>query len=111
MNFTDQYIKMCDCDEVQAHKKSFAERQVPVMPKDYLKVLYIPYQHDLQSLIFQYGSCQYKLLTDFYEWCKEYRDNDIDMVKGCTLEELWLMFYMWRDHQKIWNGEKWVKEQ
>jgi len=95
VNFTNQYYIMCDCNDVQSH--GFGPARLPL-------------QHDVQSWIFQYGSCQYKLLTDFYEWCKEYRKTDIKMVKGCTLEELWLMFYMWRDHYKIWDGKKWIKE-
>jgi hypothetical protein len=92
MKFTEQYIKMCDCEEVQENKRK--------------QLFHFPYQHHIQSWIFQYGNCQYKLLKDFYDWCTEQKDK----LKACTMEEMWLQFYMWRDHYKIWDGKKWIKE-
>ena len=168
MNFSKDYIKMCDCDEVQKHRKpesnAFLGQDVidkyeielgdyyyfepcdtdlnegfcslfigdkvdnivkyfdnPYFCADYSirhkkdtyyfkKVLWLPFQYQIQQMIHQYGSCSFKLLQDFYNWCIVQRKERIETIKGCTLEELWLMFYMWREHYKIWNGERWIEE-
>jgi len=91
MTFSEEYKKMCDCEEVQCC--GFGPCK-------------IPNQSEVQNWIFQYGSCQYKLLSDMYEWATENRP----CMKGRSMEEMWLMFYMWRDHSKVWDGQKWVKE-
>lgn len=103
---------MCDCDEVQKYSDDKAldidenlfyitERQT---------FIFTPFQYQIQQLIRQYGSCEFKLLQDFYNWCIVQRKERIEMVKGRSMEELWLMFYMWREHYKLWDGEKWVNE-
>ncbi len=101
MNFTDKYIKMCDCDEVQRHRPEMFVLE-SMRPASH----FVPYQHEVQSLIHSYVNCAFRLLQDFYHWCEAKQDY----VKGATFEELWLMFYMWREHYKVWDGDKWIKE-
>lgn len=102
---------MCDCDEVQKWAVSFHEAEnVDWCGNDCERMVVFPYQHQIQQQIFQYGSCSFKKLQDFYNWCIVQRKERENSIKGRSMEELWLMFYMWREHYKLWDGEKWVDE-
>ena len=120
MNFTDQYIKMCNCEEVQKcapagykiREMYIDQCMVCCGDKDglyYETYTFVPYQHDIQSMIRSYVNCAYRLLQDFYYWCGIQRKEHIERVKGATMEELWLMFYMWREHYKVWENGEWVQ--
>ena len=102
MNFTDQYIKMCDCEEVQNHICLKSDSIIIFRPT-------LPKQHETQSWIKSYVNCAFRLLQDFYYWCAVQRKEHIERVKGATMEELWLMFYMWREHYKVWDNDEWVQ--
>ena len=106
MNFTDQYIKMCDCEEVQ---KGAPPKGVSGLELVRWSPLYRPNQDQVQSWIKSYVNCAYRLLQDFYYWCAVQRKEHIERVKGATMEELWLMFYMWREHYKVWENGEWVQ--
>ena len=86
MNFTDQYIKMCDCEEVQKHFCLRTEDVIILNPC-------LPDQHDIQTWIKSYVNCSYRLLQDFYYWCALQRKNHIERVKGVSMEELWQFTY------------------
>ena len=96
---------MCDCEEVQ-DKNPYLPVQATSCSFDvFLAETWTPHQHHVQSWIWQYGNCDYRLLMDFSYWCESFGDA----AKGRSLEEMWLMYYMWREHYKTWDGEKWVK--
>jgi len=107
MNFTDQYIKMCDCEEVQ--KGAPPKGVTGVLELVRWSPLYRPNQDQVQSWIKSYVNCAYRLLQDFYYWCAVQRKEHIERVKGASMEELWLMFYMWREHYKVWENGEWVQ--
>ena len=134
MNFTDQYIKMCNCEEVQEHRYGAAMQNKVLYCGDHYKdfrcalsyvyaleednattgnfsyyITWLPLQYQIQQLIKSYVNCAYRLLQDFYYWCAVQRKEHIERVKGASMEELWLMFYMWREHYKIWENGEWVQ--
>jgi hypothetical protein len=39
-----------------------------------------------------------ELVNEFYIWNEQ----------NFSAEQLWLAFYMWEKHEKIWDGKKWV---
>lgn len=39
----------------------------------------------------------------------EPEDQDFYWTQFYTFEQLWLTFYMWTKHYKIWNGNHWIK--
>ena len=102
---------MCDCEEVQ-NKSSELDGDcgcTSFWNNNNNEFLFCPYQHQVQSLIKSYVNCAYRLLQDFYYWCAVQRKEHIERVKGATMEELWLMFYMWREHYKVWENGEWVQ--
>ena len=101
---------MCNCDEVQKHRYGTAiQNKVLYCGDHYKDFAWLPLQHQIQQLIKSYVNCAYRLLQDFYYWCALQRKNHIERVKGATMEELWLMFYMWREHYKVWDNDEWVQ--
>jgi len=90
-----EFQKMCN----KIDSKMFERFEVNIHPS----------QECIQRAIYRLG-CDWKLLQDFYYWCALKRQKNIEAIKNKTLNELWLMFYMWREHGKLWDGEKWVEE-
>jgi len=41
----------------------------------------------------------------------EPEDQDFYWTQFSTFEQLWITFYMWTKHYKIWNGEHWIKKE
>ena len=84
---------------------------VPSDVNTYHKINYVwlPTQTQTQKRIRSYVNCAFRLLQDFYYWCALQRKNHIERVKGVSMEELWLMFYMWREHYKVWDNDEWVQ--
>ena len=131
MNFPKEYIKQCDCAEVQGHfesKNLLYEDQCIFYSKEYSKVMdihsdfhsgfnlkndggyiWLPYQHQIFDMIYHYA-CDLKLSQDFYLWTNWQKKLDSKFIRDKTLTQLWLMFYMWREHEKLWDGEKWINE-
>jgi len=139
MDTSEQYIKMCDCEEVQGPWKpgrgDWMYKHVDHLPKD-----------DPRFYHFDYGT--HPILEDG-EICaahhvRMYKDTSVflprqdqiqewlgpielhELLDICSeprgimwkalheyaesFEQLWLAFYMYEKHGKVWNGEKWVKE-
>lgn len=90
MDNTKEYAEMCTCQEI----------------KD--KFDHLPGQDEIQNLIFTVA-CEYRMLQDFAAWLLIQRSKDINNVRK-TLEKLWLEYYMWQDHNKLWVKGKWVNE-
>ena len=164
MDISKEYIKMCDCEEVQKQKHEDSIMQSDIIDKikfedgDYFYVIpcdmdivneepflvimgrefntidkafdnsifsmnftygqdgdsnycksitWLPTQHQLQDLIYRLV-CDFKVLQDFYYWAALTRRDHVERIKGRSLEQLWLQFYMWREHEKVWKDGEWV---
>lgn len=68
------------------------------------KLIYIPTQEVIQSKID--GPNKY-ILTSFVNFTIPSRFGSL--IDRYTFDELWLMFYYFHVHGKMWNGEDWVK--
>jgi hypothetical protein len=99
---TEEYAIMCNCPEVQGARDSEAW---------YAGDTWLPSQRQIQDMIHRL-TCEFRLMQDFYYWAARVRSGHLDMIKDRTMEQLWLMFYMWREHEKVWDKEqvRWVDE-
>jgi len=104
----EEYTAMCNCPEVQGRINDKMRDMRFDMSVDRV---WLPTQRQIQDFIYRL-TCEYRLMQDFYYWAARVRQSHLDMVKDRTMEQLWLQFYMWREHEKVWDGEeqKWVDE-
>jgi len=122
MDTSEQYIKMCDCPEIQnGHKPEFGDYfrlidGVVICESGDLSIKYecdygsnpiwLPRQDQLQEMM-KYGfkhELDINLARYFHAWLI----NKPNQITDASMEQLWLAFYMHEKHGKIWNGEKWV---
>lgn len=122
----ETYIKMCDCPEIQDQWKPrqgdvFTKRS-DWQPKFHLYMcnveewtprkqdlrfyIWLPHQGQIQEML---GMANDILLDNFNEFLSCYFSR-IAIRENFSMEQLWLMFYMHKNHNKIWDGENWVKE-
>jgi len=119
MDTSEQYIKMCDCEEIQ--NVPMPIEQIPLQTVIRLasgKVVWLPRQDQLQEMITNPGVIG--RLYDFYMFVHE----DVYFPKGIankerglygdeachyfdSMEQLWLAFVMKEKHAKVWSGSEW----
>ena len=134
MDFSEQYIKMCDCPEIQTNKEwsewlwMFAPgygiafdngdgvwaRVGPGASKD--RCIKLPRQSQVQEWIFDgYDDTNLQEFIDEIYGYDTY--ENVDRLSASmnrpynnlkSFEQLWLSFYMHEKHGKAWDGEKWV---
>ena len=154
MDTSEQYIKMCDCEEVQGpwepkkgdyyfpkgnwwHPDLERVDGVEILnfsrPDKTTPVEYhYPATKDRFRLT-EHGSCpcshhvflpRQDQIQEWFDWRKydvsvcwcakpfklEWSDDPMETfgVNGDSMEQLWLAFYMYEKHGKVWDGEKWV---
>ena len=124
-----KYIKMCDCKEVQGQwepkagdwfysktygtlfvidkePKAFLEWQDGLHPKE--QINWLPRQEDIQEMIPRRDdTTALELHIVFDAFLNEIYPEHA--LKGMSMTQLWLMFYMYEVHDKVWTGEKWEK--
>jgi len=120
-----KYIKMCDCPEVQEQWKpkfcdAFCKRSDGIVvhylcnveeweprAQDLKFYVWLPHQGQIQEMMPQ-CNCAICLTEEFYRFFENNLDGLCDAGIE-TLEQMWLAFYMHEKHNKVWDGEKWVK--
>ena len=128
MDTTKEYIKMCDCEEIQnllipadgdfcwpddggAEYLGYVE--FPAMTavvhiatgnsKNYWhNWLWLPRQDDLQKMM-DYPAIEV-LIDKFYYWAR--REHNISPLLT-SMEQLWLAYVMSERHRKVWSGKEW----
>ena len=128
MDTSEQYIKMCDWPEIQDKWEpgdgdwaySIRDGASPIFPPTrYLGKLlgrlkddftFLPRQDQIQEW-FDWRKYDVSVC-----WCAkpfklEWSDDPMETfgVNGDSMEQLWLAFYMYEKHGKVWNGEEWVR--
>ena len=134
MDTSEIYIKMCDCDEVQRgwepdwgdwYKDGQNGDVQCVAIDDEEDVaddlercghkycpMWLPRQDQIQEeLDKKKYNAAYVLLQRINQWMTETADKTlISQDTHYSMEQLWLMFYMNENHNKIWNGKEWIKQ-
>jgi len=115
------YIKMSKkAEEIQEQKKC-KEGDVfysPFYKKTYIwiqgysgyKDIWLPRQDQLQEMLHTEDDYSYVVSTQLHQINEFY--NTIDWVADgseLTMEQVWLAFVMKEKHNKVWDGEDWVK--
>lgn len=128
MNELEQFFRMCDCPEVQEHSPGIplipSKRQIWCDNCNYYsqtdegttnwRDIWLPRQGQIQELM-GVGSLQQMeyILMDFAEaigrLVKKGKLTEGYIYSFDSLEKTWLTIYMLLEHQKIWNGKKWIR--
>jgi len=115
MDTSKEYIKMCDCKEIQLFPLAskwerwsmwffwdalFAGNALP----DYCSPIWLPHQDQLQEMLDD--SPNPARMHNLLIWA----GIEFDIKDMRTWEQLWLAFVMWELHAKQWltSEQKWV---
>ena len=115
MDTSEQYVKMCDEEEIQGiwnHEQHFLDR-----PHSYIVDngrsgwTWLPRQDQLQEMVSERLK-KIRIGIDWYfgdQWRMIYYDDPLKhyVIHGGTFEQLWLAFVMKEKFNKIWDGSKW----
>ena len=114
MDTSKTYIKMCDCNEIQADHK-LKRYEATGDPYDVTGQTYnsdhywagdiwLPRQDQLQEMILHFGHGHNNggILVGLSLFSQEHGYNETSM------EQLWLAFVMKEKHNKTWNKNEWV---
>lgn len=94
----EEYRMMCECPQVQQGKPRGYER------------FWLPSQEQIQDMIHRF-TCDFRLMQDCYYWCAKTRQADLPRIKDKSFEQLWLQFFMWREHEMVWTKDmRWCNE-
>ena len=105
MDTSREYIKMCDCPEIQGTIHDWRDRKSwSALIEERDEFIWLPRQDQIQDML---QPIELHELLDMcgngsgimWEALHEYADS---------FEQLWLAFYMSEKHHKIWDGKKWV---
>jgi len=125
MDTSKEYIKMCNCEEVQAEHYSRGVRtgdyifngkvvEVWEIASNWVlqeRDLWIPRQDQIQEMVQGSWWCSF---CNISYWIEKHFPYAIDEIHPEVLltsyEQLWLAFYMYEKHNKIWDGGKWEEE-
>jgi hypothetical protein len=71
--------------------------------------IWLPRQDQIQEMMRKDHESNLDLLIHFYGFVTI--DNPIGIMKlfDTPMEQLWLAFYMYEKHKKIWEVDKWLK--
>lgn len=138
MDTSEEYVRMCDCPEIQGRWKSeqgdycfFRDRFFRAMhitaindgkgwallPRD-ANYGWLPRQDQIQEMmgidsVSTFETAVYEMFFEsdnhaHYNATPEWRTLDYDSSERfATPEQLWLAFYMYEKHGKVWDGDKW----
>ena len=127
MDTSKEYIKMCNCEEIQADKPKCLQfisniyygntvldinkvnpRLLSISDSDILdeKCIWLPRQDQLQDMIKGEWSMFFNSAHGFMIVIDDPDRTDRYMAK--TSEQAFLQFIMCKKYNKKWNGEEWI---
>jgi hypothetical protein len=131
MDTSELYIKMCDCPEIFNECKfqggdwfyedgkswmvyEFNEKVSLGEHQEYFGgIVFLPRQDQTQEMMFKgkpWGVCSLATgLANFMQGQQRfYKSGRVKKLYPVgSIEQLWLAFYMWENHQKSWNKKGW----
>lgn len=127
MDTSETYIKQCDCPEIQGQRSKegielacWVTRHLYISKSfDYWSMVktphvWLPLQDQIQEMLEGHEKPDYLIVSlvnfmqDRQRFYKSGRVKKLYPVG--SMEQLWLAYYMWEYHKKIWDGKKWVVE-
>ena len=133
MDTSEQYVKMCDCEEIQRLRKTLGDWGDGDIYAEWLKngdflmdiftyiwvneywvggsekkflndSIWLPRQDQLQAMMGEEYAIN--LLYEFHHFYNAKYDDYPDQFT--SMEQLWLAFVMKRNYNKIWDGQDWI---
>ena len=135
MDFSKQYIKMCErAEEIQEIYQNVLKKEdnevdsilegwyvydgkniillhnneffISDLKDELKKYVWLPRQDQLQAIITTNKYFRFSLIELFYHFANK------NVPKFTSMEQLWLAYVMYIKYKKIWNNEeeKWIKE-
>jgi hypothetical protein len=129
MDTTKTYIAMSNCEEIQGNAPEFYRVELtgtppfsepvtlvhqeffaPVTEKHFDRMVWLPRQDQIQEMLG--ATLPTELLSRLLNWFKPPElfagIKPPDILQFTSMEQLWLSFYMWECHSKVWDGDKWT---
>ena len=118
MDTSKEYIKMCGCPEIQGQKPKGNEFTISYKNPDiwiehegsflYAKHdIWLPRQDQIQEMMGKDYENTLDMLCDFYAIITVDQPMGFQQMFEVSMEQLWLVFYMYKNHVKRWNGKNW----
>ena len=130
MDCGTEYIKMCDCEEIQKQRvksngdfevrfkngvgtvEVYHHREITAhyKPENHL---WLPRQDQLQEMV-KGNKHSHLLAHEFALWChggEEFGRIILAEDPHCdwSMEQLWLAFVMKKKYNKVWKDDKWIE--
>ncbi len=126
MDTSETFIKMCDCEEIQAQREnnvyyggeyvadwrgdkitgvSYHPQLISTVAAPY-KLTWLPRQDQLQKMVKNKYPINYA--TDLGRWVKAMPTSEWNKDCSWSMEQLWLAFVMSEKYKKVWDGETWI---
>jgi len=108
MDTSETYVKMCNCDDVQDNvdKVVNVEKSYFVFMEGQDEFLsWLPTQDEIQRIMFGEFDNPIYIAEQFVDFHRKWLWLDLT-----SMEQLWLVFYMYEKHKKIWYRKKWLKK-
>jgi len=120
MDFSKEYIKMCDCPEIQEYADTDGFRSLNILPNVYWDKehgfssfyrykhsnnIWLPRQDQLQEMV-KKDLTDIELIEEIYDYLCE-NPNEIKVKADYSMEMVWLAYMMKEKFSKTWNGEEW----
>ena len=91
-------------------KMKHIEEPYPSHHKELQNAIWLPRQDQIQEMIDDSWVITFECFDTWYfntSYPGERYPNDVFK----SMEQMWLAFYMWEKHRKVWDGDKWAKTQ
>jgi len=113
MDTSETYIKMClKAREVQALATQ-TQYDYWVHAPVGAGMIWLPRQDQLQEMLYP-GQEARTIFAEFAFLVGDSRVEFLDLLpeyrQYTSMEQLWLAFVMKQKHNKIWNGQEWIRE-
>ncbi|MDP3012960.1 MAG: hypothetical protein Q8M92_01870 [Candidatus Subteraquimicrobiales bacterium] len=109
----DLYLSGDKLTVIKSERKSYTEGiHVLCEGDEYLEDLqlhcvWLASQDQLQRLLKRRFITNSSMMKAFGAFC--YQERYGRLIRNYSIEELWLMFYYYEIHDKMWDGHDWVK--
>ena len=125
MDTSAEYVKMCDCPEIQGQRGLHGDRwNVLAWHEPNLEAhgisdhpplavtgheVWLPRQDQLQEMLGALCGTWEALLVELSSWHSPWGALHNEYASSFkSFEQAWLAFVMHEKHNKHWNGEEWV---
>lgn len=116
MDKTKEYIKMCDCSEIQKQRKGVDKNSWYQLSNYGICCgnnfstwsIWLPRQDQIQEMMMKDYKNTLDMLCDFYAVITVDQPTGFQQMFEVSMEQLWLVFYMWKKYNKVWKNKGWT---